>query len=122
MAKGVEKLVVFKEAHALVLKIYEITRDFPSDERFRLVDQMIRAAYSIPANIAEGSGRRSLRDYVYFLQIARGSVNELKYFLFLSKDLKYIKEEDFHNLNEHANKVNKMLNRLISSLKNKIKN
>jgi four helix bundle protein len=63
-------LDVWKIAHSLVLKLYEITKCFPNEERFRVTDQICRAAVSIPTNIAEGKGRRSLREYIQFLSIA----------------------------------------------------
>src|SRR5262245_21217027 len=67
-------LDVWKIAHNLTLKLYEMTKNFPSEERFRLTDQICRAASSVPTNIAEGKGRASLREYLQFLSIARGSV------------------------------------------------
>ena len=63
-------LDIWKIAHSLVLKLYEITKCFPNEERFRVTDQICRAAVSIPTNIAEGKGRRSLREYIQFLSIA----------------------------------------------------
>ena len=74
---------VFKKSHQLVLNIYRITEKFPRDEKFRLVDQMIRAAYSIPSNIAEGNRRNTTKEYVNFLYTSRGSLHELQYFLLL---------------------------------------
>ena len=73
-----EDLDVFKESHSLVLKIYQITKSFPKEENYRIVDQMIRCAYSIPSNIAEGNNRNTTKDYLKFLYTARGSLNELK--------------------------------------------
>ena len=64
-------LEVWKVAHDGVLRIYEVTKSFPGDERFRLIDQLCRAAASVPANIAEGKGRSSLREYV---QVKLGAV------------------------------------------------
>jgi len=87
---GIEKfsdLQVWREAHQLVLRVYEITRKFPSDERFGLISQMRRAALSIPANIAEGFKRRGLQDKIQFYNTAPGSLEELKYFFIVSKDL-----------------------------------
>jgi four helix bundle protein len=82
-----QQLNVWQEGHELVLAIYEITRGFPSEERFGLVSQMRRAAVSIPANIAEGFKRRGIRDKIRFYNIAEGSLEETKYFLILAKDL-----------------------------------
>jgi len=74
------------------LEIYKLTRNFPKDERFRIVDQICRAAISVPTNIAEGTGRHSKKEFLQFLYIARGSVEEIKYLLLLAKDLNYLKQ------------------------------
>jgi four helix bundle protein len=71
-------LQVWQLAHRLALRVYEMANRFPSEERFRLTDQLCKAAISIPTNIAEGKGRNSLRKYLQFLYIARGSVEEVK--------------------------------------------
>ena len=102
-----EELDVWKESHKLALEIYKLTRNFPKDERFRIVDQMCRAAISVPTNIAEGTGRHSKKEFLQFLYIARGSVEETKYLLLLAKDLNYLKHEIYINLQERYNKVRK---------------
>ena len=111
------ELEVWQKAHQRVLEIYRVTEDFPNTERFRLTDQLCRAAASIPANIAEGKGRNSRKEYVQFLYIARGSVEETKYHLILSRDLGYLSSEAFDKLLEGYNEVGRMLNGLINSLK-----
>jgi four helix bundle protein len=80
---------------------------------------MIRAAYSIPSNIVEGNSKRTTKDYLNFLYISRGSIHELKYFLLLSKDLYYLDEDQFYRLSERCDRVAKLLNGLINSLKEK---
>ncbi|MEO0292891.1 MAG: four helix bundle protein [candidate division WOR-3 bacterium] len=117
-----EELKVWQEAHKLVLEIYEITKDFPKEERFRLTDQLCRAAISIPSNIVEGQSKNTTKEYLQSLYIARGSVAETKYHLLLAKDLKFLKFEDYREIIEGYNKVGKMLNGLISALKRKEKN
>jgi len=109
-------LDVWEVAHKLVLRVYETARQFPADERFRLADQLCRAATSIPTNIAEGKGRGSLKEYLQFLIVARGSVEELKYQLLLARDLGYIGEGPYHEMTEGYERVGKMLNGLIRSL------
>jgi four helix bundle protein len=84
------QLDAWKETHRLVLITYELTKTFPQDERFGLIAQMRRAAVSIPANIAEGFKRRGLQEKIRFYNISEGSLEELKYFFILSKDLAYI--------------------------------
>lgn len=110
-------LEVWKVAHGLVLKVYETTRQFPSEERFRLADQLCRAAASIPTNIAEGKGRNSLKEYLQFLTVARGSVEEVKYQLLLARDLGYVNEEAYTETSTGYDQVGRMLNGLIRSLK-----
>ena len=83
---------VWDKAHQLTLAIYRMTRRFPPDERFGLTHQIRTAAVSIPANIAEGFGRRPGKDRARFYTIAKGSTEELKYYLRLSKDLGYVQD------------------------------
>ncbi|GAB4462508.1 MAG: hypothetical protein OHK0037_13550 [Elainellaceae cyanobacterium] len=112
-------LKVWQAAHALVLDVYVVTQSFPSRERFRLTDQLCRASASIPTNIAEGKGRLSTRDYIHFLTIARGSVEEVKYLLLLSRDLGYLAEESYLKLSDRYDEVGRMLNGLIRALKDR---
>ena len=86
MIKGFQDLEVWRKAHKLVLEIYKLTNMFPRGEQFGIVSQLRRAAYSIPANLAEGYGRRSTKEFLQFVAIANGSAEELRYFLILSRD------------------------------------
>ena len=115
-----EGLNVFKKSHKFVLEIYDITKSFPKDEKFKLIDQLIRASYSIPSNIAEGNSRNTTKDYINFLYMARGSASEVKYFLLLSNDLGYISSDKYEALKNRIENIAKMLNGLINSLKGKI--
>lgn len=110
-------LEVWKQAHQLVLQVYKLTAFFPKTEEYRITSQLIRAVVSIPTNIAEGTGRYGTNDYIRFLIISRGSVEEAKYLVLLAKDLKYVSEEDFMMLTSNLNGIGKMLNSLIKSLK-----
>ena len=114
-----QNLDVWKEAHKLVLEIYKLTRSFPDEERFRLRDQICRCASSVPANIVEGHARYGNREYVQFLYIARGSTEETRYHLLLARDLGYIKNGRYEELDKAYIGVSKMLNALISSLRRK---
>lgn len=76
--KKFKDLVVWQKAHNLTLEIYKITQKFPPDEKYGIVSQMRRAAYSIPANIVEGHSRKSKKEFLQFLNIAKGSLEELK--------------------------------------------
>ena len=100
---------VWEKAHALVLGIYKITKEFPKEEKFGLVSQLRRSASSIPPNIVEGFKRKSKRDYAYFLNLADASLEETKYHVILSKDLDYINGERFDKLNNICDEVGKML-------------
>lgn len=83
------QLVVWQKSHQLALKVYKLTQDFPAHERFGLAKQMRRAAVSIPANIAEGFGRRGKKDKANFYTISAASLNELEYYFILCQDLDY---------------------------------
>ncbi|MCR4320207.1 MAG: four helix bundle protein [Candidatus Brocadiaceae bacterium] len=114
--KSVEDMDVFKKAHKITVEIYEITKTFPQDEKFALISQMRRAAYSIPSNLMEGGHRINKKEYRQFTNIAKGSVGELKYFLLLSKDLGYISENKYSILRQSVDELSKMLGGLIKSL------
>jgi four helix bundle protein len=116
MYADTNKLIVWQKAHELVLKTYEITKDFPKDEQFGLTSQIRRAAVSIPSNIVEGKARGSKVEYKRFLIIARGSLEEVKYQLFLAKDLNYIDEERYKDVLNLAMETGKLLAGLIKKL------
>ena len=88
------KIDAWKLADDLTVAIYEKTRRFPREELYGLTGQLRRAAYSVPANIAEGSSRESKRDYLHFLYIARGSLSEAQYFVHLAGRLGYLSPND----------------------------
>jgi len=110
-------LKVWEKSHAFTLKIYEVTRQFPKEEIYSLTNQVRRASSSIPANIAEGCGKNSKLELAHFLNISLGSANEAEYFLILSKDLKYLNEENFKILYDLINEVKSMLISLISKVR-----
>lgn len=86
------RLDAWKDSMDLVDNIYEITRDFPSEEKFGLTSQMRRAAISIPSNLAEGAARKGQAEFAYFVNIAKGSLSELETQLIISKRQNYIDE------------------------------
>ncbi|MBK9991578.1 MAG: four helix bundle protein [Verrucomicrobia bacterium] len=110
-------LLVWQKSHALTLEIYRLTKSFPADERFRLVDQLCRAAASIPTNIAEGKGRGSTAEFSQFLIIARGSIEETRYHILLARDLTYIVPDDYDRLESTCTEISKMTNALLRSLR-----
>lgn len=93
---------------------------FPKQEDFRITSQLIRAAYSVPSNIAEGMGRYSKKEFINFLTISRGSVEECKYFLLLARDLGYLTSLIYDDLTSKYDSLGKMINSLINSLKRKL--
>ena len=120
MPRDYSKIIAWQRAHQLVLRVYQETKAFPSEERFALIDQMRRAAYSVPANIAEGTGRDSQKDYLRYLVMALGSLKELEYFLLLSKDLGYLSVENHQGLLADLCSVASPLQGLIKSVKTEI--
>jgi len=110
-------LVVWQKAHLLTLNIYKATEVFPRREQFGLTDQIRRACMSIPANIAEGCGRRSQRDFARFLQISIGSSNELEYHLLLARDLGYLEESSRSDLDVDLREVRQMLSSLLQKVR-----
>ena len=96
-------------ADELTVRIYVLTKQFPKDELFALTSQLKRAAYSVPSNIAEGAGRRTVKDFLRFLDIAKGSINEVQYFLHLAARLDYLQESDVDSLRVAAEEVSKCL-------------
>lgn len=110
-------LLVWQKAHTATLEVYQITKGFPLDERYRLTDQLCRAAASVPTNIAEGKGRGSLAEFRQFLIIARGSIEETRYLLLLAKDLGLLIPEAHTQLEAKYTEISKMTNALLRSLK-----
>ena len=119
VVKSFEALEVWQKAHALTLAVYRATDDFPDRERFGVVSQVRRSAASIPANIAEGFGRRTTRELLQSLAIANGSLEETRYFLLLSRDLGYLKPPDYERLRQQLRSVAQMLAALARSLRNR---
>lgn len=115
-------LQVWQNARVLVKHVYEVTDSFPKKEQYRLVDQMCRAAISIPSNIAEGHGRRSTRDYIRFLNIAYGSLMECEAQSYVAFDLNCISQTQRDRLLSAMSEVARMLNGLINALERKLLN
>lgn len=115
-----KELEVWQKSIDLTTRIYEITKTFPSEEKFGLISQIRRCSVSIPSNIAEGWGRNSTKEYISFLYISRGSVTELETQLLIASNLKFISKTDFDSTSEQLKSIHMMLNKLISRLFNKI--
>ena len=109
-------LKVWQKSMDLTVRTYEVTRRFPSEEKYGLVSQMRRAAASVPANIAEGRARRSTKEFIQMLGIARGSLAELETFVTLSERLGLIRKETSESLLEDCAEINRMMNGLMRAL------
>jgi four helix bundle protein len=114
--KSVEELDVYQYSHTAALIIYGITKEFPPEERYGLVTQMRRTAYSIPMNLAEGSHRLNRKEYRQFVGIAKGSAGEMKYQLLLARDLGYIDENIYNELRSQYERISQILTGLAKSL------
>lgn len=112
-----KELVVWQKAIELAIDIYELTRTFPSEERFGLVTQMNRSAISIPSNIAEGAGRNSKKEFSHFLGVASGSASELETQLIICSKLKIGKSSEKESLSQKINSIQNMIHRLQATLK-----
>ena len=111
-----KELKVWKSGIELTKVIFQITRSFPSEERYGLTSQIIRSAISIPSNIAEGCGRISNKDFKHFLTIALGSSFELETQIIIAKEFKYITEEELNNISAQIIEIQKMIYGLQKSL------
>lgn len=115
MKRQHENLIVWKEAHALCLRIYKYTSLFPDREKFGIISQMRKSSYSIPTNIAEGNGHRSIKEKLRYINIANASLEELHYQCTLSKDLGYLSTKDFQALDDMIQRIGYLLMRLRAS-------
>ena len=117
MAFRFEKLKIWQESVKFAYETYKLTKRFPKTEQFGLISQLNRAAVSISANIAEGEGRASDRDLSRFAQIAIGSLNEVVTLLFISKEQKYITQQEFSSFYTRCEQISKMLHAFRNYLK-----
>jgi four helix bundle protein len=111
-----EQLVVWRKAHDLVLKVYQITSGFPKHEIFGLTSQFRRAVVSIAANIAESYAKKTKPDKIKFFNISQGSLEECRYYILLSKDLHYIPTNDYDNMNIIASEISKLLTSYLAKI------
>jgi four helix bundle protein len=109
-------LKVWRRGHELALEVYRHTREFPAAEVYGLTAQLRGAASSIPANLAEGSGRNSPNELRRYALISLGSASELEYHLLLARDLGYLDDRSHATLAEAADHVKRMLARLIATI------
>src|SRR3989344_4777875 len=108
-------LLVWQQAHQLVLSIYKTTKTFPREEMYSFVDQIRRAVVSVTSNIAEGFGRRSYKEKLQFYNLAMGSLTEVENQIDISHDLGYISRASYDEFVERILSVKKLLNRLMTA-------
>ncbi len=113
-------LEAWKESMELVVSLYELSQHLPASEQYGLTSQMRRAAVSIPSNIAEGQSRRSNKEFLHHLSIARGSLAELETQLILCVRLNFIQRDQAKQVWRHAELSGKLINGLMRSLERKV--
>ena len=111
-----KELEIWKKSRMFCSKIYEVTSKFPESEKFGITNQLRRAAVSIPSNIAEGSSRKSNKDFSRFLRITLGSAYEIETQLLISWDLKFISKEELDILSKELDSIIKMTSKFNSTL------
>ena len=115
-----ERMNAWQEARMLVGEVYRLLDNFPKFEKYALCDQIRRAIVSVPSNLAEGSGRMSVKEQLHFYEIAYGSLMEAYNQLIIAADLNYIGEGNLREIQPQIDVVARMMNGLRSSLKKKI--
>ena len=114
------ELDVWREAMSLVTQVYQQTKGFPKEETYGLTNQVRRAAVSVPSNIAEGQGRRTTREFLNHLSIARGSLLEVQTQIEIGHRLNYMTSEAAQSIDQQIGRVARLLNGLINALARKL--
>lgn len=114
--KSFTDLVAWKVAHQLVVTVYKITKEFPKEEKYSLIDQMRRSALSISSNIAEGFSRQGKKEKTQFYFTAKGSITELQNQLLVAKDVGYLEKQNFTEIAQQTIHVHKLINGIIRSV------
>ncbi len=115
--KSHRDLVVWRKSMTLAATAYRLTQKFPASERSRITDQLLRAAASVPANIAEGHARGTRKDYAHFVTIARGSLAETETFLLLAVEVGLVTQVDVKPAADLLDEIERMINALLSRLR-----
>ncbi len=116
MEKPHKKLDAWKLSMDLVIDVYEMTNNFPTQEKYNLTDQIRRATISIPSNIAEGAARQTKKEFTRYLHMAQGSLGELDTQIELAKRLGYLDEKTWEIFDERMERIDKMISGLIRHL------
>lgn len=115
--RSFKDLHAWRQAHDLVVHTYKLTKGFPRDELFGIVNQMRRAAVSVPSNIAEGFTRNSNKEKAQFYAIAKGSLTELESQFLISRDLGYISGPDFNSIQDRMYQLGKIITGLVKAIR-----
>ncbi len=111
------KLEVWIESRKLANLVYTVTKNFPKEELFSLINQIRRCAVSVPSNIAEGCGRQTSKETIHFLHISRGSLYELETQIYLSLDQNYLSTNDFEDVLQQIQICKRLINGFINYYK-----
>lgn len=116
--KSYKELLIWQKRIKIVVLVYKLTRNFPKEEIYALTSQLKRASVSIPSNIAEGFGRQTDKSFNHFLNISRGSLNEIETQLIIAKELEFINDEIlFKEIMFLIEEESKMINAFSKNLK-----
>ena len=116
--KSYKELLIWQKGIIIVIQVYKLTQSFPKDEIYALTSQLKRASVSVPSNIAEGFGRQTDKSFNHFLNISRGSLNEIETQLIIAKELGFIQDENLYNdLLSIIEEESKMINAFAKNLK-----
>jgi len=120
MSRDYKKIVAWQRAHELTLEVYRSSGGFPPEEKFALTSQLRRAAYSVPANVAEWSGRGTKKEYMRFLHVALASLKETECFLLLSRDLGYLGDTAYKTLTRSVDNTFAPLDGFIKTVRKEV--
>lgn len=119
MKKPHRELTVWQKSVDFVINVYELTKKFPKSEMYGLTNQMRRSSISISANIAEGAARKSSKEFLQFLAIARGSLSEIDTHLEIAGRLGYVFSKQMEDLDFKLTELDRMLSGLMNSIRRK---
>lgn len=118
---GFQKLEIYQLAKEIVKYNYDMTKKFPAEEKFALVQQMNKAAVSVPSNIAEGTSRRTSKNKIHFINISYGSLMELICQMEIACELEYIDKDDYRVFADKAKKLTIKLSNYNNAIRRKEK-
>ncbi|MCX6761844.1 MAG: four helix bundle protein [Candidatus Moranbacteria bacterium] len=119
MASGLENLKIYNLAERIEIFLHKLTKKYPVDEKYRMVDQIRRASNAITSNIAEGYGRYAYKEKIRYMHIARGEAYELKQLMIRSQKKEYIKKESLAFIEEKMVELLKGMNGYVKFLRSK---